>query len=125
MSHTLVRLAILQARITGTVALILGVLLWLGYGGPLIHAHMGLGALLVLALWSLALFAFKRSPARSLLALAWGLLVIGLGVLQGGLLPGEYHWMIQLAHLAVGASAMVQGEQLGAALAPQMSPAQA
>lgn len=117
MQQTLTRIAIVVARLAGTAALVLGVLLWLGQGGALFHAHMGSGALLVLALWALAILGLKAAPALAILGATWGVVVLGLGVFQTALLPGEYHWVIQAAHLLVGLSAMVQTERLAGAIA--------
>jgi hypothetical protein len=35
-----------------------------------------------------------------------------LGVTQSGLLPGDYHWVIQALHLAVGLGAIGLAEEL-------------
>lgn len=116
MHQTLTRVAIVVARITGTAALVLGILLWLGYGGALLHAHMGTGVLLVLCLWLLAVLGLKAAPGLAVLGLIWGAVVVALGIFQGILLPGDFHWVIKVAHLAVGASAMVQTERLAGAI---------
>lgn len=116
MQHTLTRIAIVTARLAGTAALILGILLWLGQGGALLHAHMGTGALLVLSLWLLSLLGLKAAPALAILGATWGVVVLALGVFQTALLPGDYHWVVQAAHLLIGISAMVQTERLAAAI---------
>jgi len=119
MQHTLSRIAIIAARLAGTAALIIGLMLWFGQGGALIHAHMGTGALLVLALWLLGVLALKAKPGAAILALVWGVVTLALGIFQGVLLPGEYHWVVQAGHLLVGISAIVLTEKLAAALGAQ------
>jgi hypothetical protein len=39
-------------------------------------------------------------------AIAWGLFVVVLGVMQGAILQGDLHWIVQVAHLLVGMVAM-------------------
>jgi hypothetical protein len=108
-AHTLVRLA-------GLTAIVLGVLFWTGNVRGLIPVHMLLGLVLVLSLWTLAFLAARAGVDRRFVALAvvWGFVVPVLGLTQGQLLPGDYHWVIQVVHLLVGLGAMGQGEGLAA-----------
>jgi hypothetical protein len=48
------------------------------------------------------------------LAVVWGLIVPLLGLTQGQLLPGDYHWVVKVVHLLVGMGAMGQGDVLAA-----------
>jgi hypothetical protein len=108
-AHTLVRLA-------GLTAIVLGVLFWTGNVRGLIPVHMLLGLVLVLSLWTLAFLAARAGVDRGFVTLAvvWGFVVPVLGLTQGQLLPGDYHWVIQVVHLLVGLGAMGQGEGLAA-----------
>lgn len=108
-AHTLVRLA-------GLTAIVLGVLFWTGNAQVLIPVHMLIGLVLVLSLWTLAFLAARAGVNRRLVALAvvWGFIVPVLGLTQGQLLPGDYHWVIKVVHLLVGLGAMGQGDGLAA-----------
>ncbi len=108
-AHTLVRLA-------GLSAIVLGVLFWTGNAQVLIPVHMLIGLVLVLSLWTLAFLAAQAGVNRGFVALAvvWGFIVPVLGLTQGQLLPGDYHWVIKVVHLLVGLGAMGQGDGLAA-----------
>jgi hypothetical protein len=101
-------------RISGSTALVLGVLFWTGNALKLIPIHMLAGIVLVLALWLLAMVAAVSGVHRGFVALAlvWGLIVPVLGMSQNQLLPGSLHWMIQVLHLLVGIIAMGLGNRL-------------
>ena len=119
MKLKLARIAVMGARLTGVIALLLGVALWLGHAGPFLHAHMGFGILLVVALWTLAAIGFSTAPGLAVLALAWGLLVPGVGFLQLNLLLGEHHWLVQVVHLLIGLGALAQTERLAGTIRRQ------
>jgi len=108
-AHTLIRLS-------GLTAIVLGVLFWTGNARVLIPVHMLIGLVLVLSLWTLALLAARAGVDRGLVALAavWGLIVPVLGLTQGELLPGDYHWVVKVVHLLVGLGAMGEGDGLAA-----------
>jgi hypothetical protein len=108
-AHTLVRLS-------GLTAIVLGVLFWTGNARALIPVHMLIGLVVVLSLWALAFLAVRAGVNRGLVALAvvWGFVVPVLGLKQGQLLPGDYHWVIKVVHLLVGLGAMGQGDGLAA-----------
>jgi hypothetical protein len=108
-AHTLVRLA-------GLTAIVLGVLFWTGNARALIPVHVLIGLVLVLSLWTLAFLAARAGVNRGFVALAvvWGFVVPVLGLTQGQLLPGDYHWVIKVVHLLVGLGAMGQGDGLAA-----------
>jgi hypothetical protein len=50
------------------------------------------------------------------LAVTWGLVTWICGVMQNQILPGAFHWAVELAHLVVGAIAMGIGSQLANAM---------
>jgi hypothetical protein len=101
-----VRVASLLARVCGATALLLGAFMWLGMGAGLRPMHMLLGFVLVLALWALSIVAASSNLyGLALLGILWGLVVAGLGSAQVNIMPGASHWVIQVVHLLVGASA--------------------
>lgn len=99
-------------RIAGLVALGLGLAFWNGTGYTLLNAHQGLGFLVSGALLVLALLGFSQrvAPGLLVLALLWGLAVPALGSLQGRLLPGDEHWIIEVLHLLLGLGAIALSE---------------
>jgi hypothetical protein len=112
-------------RLTGLIQIVLGVIFWLGYALNLISLHMLIGFVLVLALWVLALLAARSGVKMSfvVLAIVWGVITLALGMTQTQLLPGAFHWVIQVIHLVVGLAAIGLGDRL--AQMSQPSPASA
>jgi plastocyanin len=106
--------ALTLVRATGLIQIVTGVLFWTGNALALIPAHMLSGLVLVLALWALALLGARAgvSPGFVALAVLWGLLVVGLGLTQTQLLPGDFHWVIQVLHLLIGLAAMGLAQNL-------------
>ena len=102
------------ARISGLLALILGILFWSGHAYPLVPLHMALGTILVIALWILGGKGARVGVSGGLVAIAviWGLLVPVFGALQVHLVPGAGHWIIQIIHLLLGLGAMGLAEGL-------------
>src|SRR5262249_46221284 len=90
-------------RIAGLIAIVLGLLFWTGNALSLLPIHMLAGIIVVLALWTLAVLAFRAgvNPGLVALAIVWGLIVPILGLTQTQLLPGSAHWIIQLLHLLI------------------------
>ncbi len=105
-------------RIAGAAALVLGLAFWTGRLYGLLDVHMALGAAVVLALWALAILALRRHVARSLAvgAILWGALTLALGPAQTGLLTGDLHWIVRLAHLLLGLGAIALGALLARSL---------
>ena len=104
----------LLARVLGPIMLLLGALFWTGNGLSLIPIHMLIGLVVVLILWIVAVLgAFARvHPGLVVLGIVWGFVVPALGVTQGAFLQGDLHWLIQVAHLAVGLVALGLIERL-------------
>ncbi len=102
---------IFTARLCGIAALALGAAFWQGYAVPL-RAHMGVGGLVVLALWGLAVLSRHRAGGIALTASLWGAAVPLLGMMQ--LYPhlDGLHWLLQLAHVLAGLGAIVLAEIL-------------
>jgi hypothetical protein len=113
-----VRSALKVAQVTlivcGGLLLLLGMVMWTGNGGQLIGPHVLLGVVLVLSLWTITAIAVRSgvSVGTAVFAAAWGLLVVVFGWLQGGLLPGSWHWAIQVVHLGISMGAIWWGRRL-------------
>jgi hypothetical protein len=101
-------------RLLAVVQITLGALFWTGNAFTLIPLHMLSGLLLVLAIWVQAGLALRAGVHVGLpvLAVAWGVLVIWLGVTQDSLLTGDLHWLIKVLHLLVGVAAVGQAEAI-------------
>jgi hypothetical protein len=101
-------------RLTGAIQIVLGLLFWTGNALNLIPIHMLSGTVLVLALWALAFLAARAGVdgRRVALAIAWGLIVLILGLTQSRLLPGAFHLLVQVVHLLIGLGAIGQAEWL-------------
>jgi hypothetical protein len=114
---TVIRMLI---RLLGLIMIVLGLLLWTGNALNLIGMHMLLGIMLVLLLWAQAILAARSGGSLGLvaLAIAWGLIVVALGMTQNQLLPGDAHWVIKVLHLLVGMAAIGIAERLAESIQP-------
>jgi hypothetical protein len=103
-------------RASGLLQLALGLLFWTGNLRVALPFHIFNGLLFVVLLLvqaGLAAWAGRPWPLV-LFAVVWALFVPAFGMTQGAILPGDLHWLIQLAHLLVGLVAMGLGERLAA-----------
>jgi len=125
--RTATTIALMVIRLTGLIQIVLGVLFWTGNAQALIPTHMLIGFVVVLTLWVLAILAARAGVAPGIVALAllWGMLVLGLGLTQQRLLPGNAHWVIQVMHLLLGLGAIGLGEGLATRIRQAGSPARA
>jgi len=105
-------------RVTGVLALVLGIGLWSGNADVLQPFHMILGLLVVASLlWLAVLFAQAgRGIALTAAAVVVALAQTGLGFSQQNILTTNAHWVIQVTHLALGLAALALGEIMGARL---------
>jgi hypothetical protein len=103
-------------RIAGLVALLLGILLWIGGGGGIYPLHMLVGIVLVVGLVVLAVLGLRAGtgPALPAVAIGWGILTVVFGLNQATVLPGDGHVVVEVAHLLVGITAIGIGEALAA-----------
>lgn len=111
---TLVNILDMFVRVDAAALILLGILFWTGNADALIPVHMTLGIALVLVLWALAVVAAIAGANLGLVALAfvWGLVTPALGLTQTRLLPDQGHWIIQVAHLLVGLTAIALAQLL-------------
>lgn len=113
-----VRIASMVVRICGVLLLILGILLWLDIATSLVLVHMLLGIILTIALWVLGVVIATSKKGGSIGlgigAIVLGLIVVGLGLTQQGILaqPGDPHWIIQVLHLLLGLLAIGMAEMI-------------
>ena len=109
----------------GLIMIVLGLLFWTGNALNFIGLHMLLGMLLVLFLWALAIMAARSGTSLGLVALgiAWGLIVVTLGMTQNQLLLGDAHWVIKVLHLLVGIVALGIAERLAGSIKRSGMPA--
>jgi hypothetical protein len=116
---TVARLLNILIRACGAAALALGLALWLGYASSLTQLHIWFGIGLVAFLWALAGIAWRSAARARLIAFAsvCGLVTWILGVTQIQILPGSFHWIVKVVHLAVGGIAIAVGGQLASAVA--------
>jgi hypothetical protein len=112
-----VRITANVLRASASLALILGILSWVGVlPDSLIGIHMLLGIIVVLSLWILggAIAMTRGGIGPAIGAIVLGLITLALGLTQKQLLPdpNSLHWIIQVVHLLVGVSAVGVGEAI-------------
>jgi len=108
-------------RIAGILALLLGVPIGrVGFDG-LPRLHMALGLVVVAALALIAIFGFfaRLPPALPLVALVWAGGTAYIGFAQTGLLTGDTHWIVEVAHALLGIGAIGLAEAIGARVSRQ------
>jgi hypothetical protein len=101
-------------RATGLLQLVIGLAMWAGMLLVAVPFHIFTGLFFVLLLEVQAGLAAWTGAARGLAALTvvWGVFVALLGWNQTQILPGDWHWLVRVAHLVVGLVAMGLAEQL-------------
>ena len=110
-----VRITANVLRASASLALILGILSWVGVlPDSLIGIHMLLGIIVVLSLWVLggAIAMTRGGIGLGIGAIVLGLITLALGLTQQQILPdpNSLHWIIQVVHLLIGLSAIGMGE---------------
>jgi hypothetical protein len=112
--RTVLKVAVLALMACSAVLLGLGLLFWSGNAYGLVGIHVALGLVLVGSLWTVAGIAARVGvPAGPVtLAAGWGLLVLALGMRQQVLLPGAWHWVVEVLHLVVSMGAVAWGRYL-------------
>jgi YVTN family beta-propeller protein len=113
----LITILIMIARLLGVAQIITGFAFWFGWM-PDTSPHFGMGSLLVLVVWTIALIGLFALPKRgvALMTLFWGGLVLWFGMAQTTFLVGGAHWVIRVAHLLVGVSMLGLAESIAKAV---------
>ena len=95
-------------RVAGVLQLLSGALFWAGRGIDYLPVHVLIGVSIVLALWTLAVFAFvaRTRTGLAVFAVIWGLALPALGIRQAAILVGPTHWIIRVVHLLMGLIAL-------------------
>jgi hypothetical protein len=113
---TAIKATLVTLLVCGLVLLVLGIVIWTGSGDHerLVAVHVSIGIVLVLTLWTIATIAWRAGvPAGTVAsAVAWGGLVVLLGLAQGDLVTGSLHWTIQVLHVAVSMGTIWWGRRL-------------
>lgn len=104
---------IMIMRLLAVVQLVLGIGFWTGHFVGLVNLHMALGGIYVVALWVLCVLG-RRAGALAATGFVWGLVVLGVGMAQRGLLIGDMHWVVRVLHLVISLAAMPIAEKLAA-----------
>ena len=118
-------------RALGVAQILLGLLFWTApihqnFGVyTLVPLHMLCGLSIVICLWVLAALGARAGAGAGRVAFAvfWGFFVPVFGVVHGGILQGEWHWVIQVLHLLVGVVAIGQVESLATRIKARSTPA--
>ncbi|GHO90267.1 hypothetical protein KSF_003150 [Reticulibacter mediterranei] len=102
------RILMWAGQLAGIGAVTLGLLRWF-FHISFLEIHMLFGVLVTLALLtagSVAVFT-GRPRALGVIAVVFALIVPVFGATQMLILVGDFHWLIQVAHLLVGATAVI------------------
>ena len=116
-----ITISIMVLRLGVLLALILGILFWVGVvqNDTLTLVHMLIGFVVVISLWVIGLaqgFLKGGSFPLALATFVVGLLLAIVGLFQRQWLPepNPMHWVIQVIHLLLGLSAIGLGEMVAA-----------
>ena len=111
-------------RAAWLVQLALGLAFWTGNALGLVDLHQLLGILLVLALWTMAVLAYRAGVPAGMVAAAvvYGLIVPIVGLTQRELLPGSAHWVIEVIHLLLGIGLLGFAENLATRAKARLAP---
>jgi len=109
----LTTILIMIARLLGVAQILTGFAFWFGWMRNT-SPHFGMGSLLVLVVWIIALIGLFALPKRgvALVTLFWGGMVLWFGMAQTTFLLGSAHWVIRVAHLLVGLSMLGLAESI-------------
>jgi hypothetical protein len=93
------------------LALVLGLIIWIGDAHELIGVHQLLGYALIASLWTLAGIAARLRVRTGIVvgAIAWGVLVLALGWTQEYLLTGSWHWVVLVLHPVISMASVPWG----------------
>jgi hypothetical protein len=109
-----IRILMRAGPLAGIGAITLGLLHWF-FRISFIEIHILFGLLVTLALLIAGIVAVFTRGLRVLgaIAIVFALIVPVFGMTQMRILVGDFHWLIQVAHLLVGAAAVSLTERIG------------
>jgi hypothetical protein len=107
----------------GALLLALGLIVWTGNGDALVPVHVALGVVLVASLWRISWISARAGVPIRIVALAagWGVLVVLLGLAHEELVPGTWHWTVQVAHVLISMGSIAWGRRLAQLIGRAMS----
>ncbi len=110
-----VRIAVNIVRVGVLIQIISGILFWTGNADSFQLAHIVIGILIVLSLWTLGIAQGLQggSFGLALATFVVGFLLALVGLFQKQWLVGSNHWIIQVIHLLLGLSAIGLAEMIG------------
>ncbi len=110
-----VRIAVNIVRVGVIIQLISGILFWTGHADNFQLAHIIIGILIVLSLWTLGIVQGVQggSFGLALATFVVGFLLALVGLFQKQWLVDNNHWIIQVIHLLLGLSAIGLAEMIG------------
>jgi hypothetical protein len=118
-----VKVALRTMIACGALLLALGLIVWTGNGDALVPVHVALGVVLVVSLWRISWIASRAGVPSRIVALAagWGALVVLLGLAHEELVPGTWHWTVQIAHVLISMGSIAWGRRLARLIGRAMS----
>ena len=111
--RAMIRVALIALLGCGGLLLVLGLIIWAG-GWEVVGLHKLLGYVLILSLWTICVIAARVGVSAGTVAFAaaWGVLVLVVGLAQEELMPGSWHWTIQVMHVVISMGAIWWGRRL-------------
>lgn len=96
------------ALIVGVCALLLGLTRWATGNDIVRNVHMTFGIILAFSFLILSIIMVATGGMRlwGVVGIVYSLILPVFGLTQSQLLPGNLHWLIQVAHLLVGLGAL-------------------
>jgi hypothetical protein len=109
-----VRIAVNIIRIGVLIQIVSGILFWTGNADNFQLAHIVIGILIVLSLWTLGIVQGIQGGSFGLALATFvdGFLLALVGLFQTRWLIGSNHWIIQVIHLLLGLSAIGLAEMI-------------
>lgn len=105
---TTIRIITWIALIVGVCALLLGLTRWATGNETVRNIHMLFGIILAFSflILSIIMVATRGMRLWGVVGIIYSLILPVFGLTQSGLLTGNLHWLIQVAHLLVGLGAL-------------------
>lgn len=112
--RTVMKAAVATMLACGGLLMVLGIVIWTGTADRLVGAHVALGVVLIVSLWTIIVIAARSGVPTGFVAFAagWSVVVVVLGVVQEELVPGSFHWTIQVLHVVISMGAIWWGRRL-------------